>query len=363
MKSVPLDARAAFNILFVLQQYFPRNEAIRQQKDAIRRRIAADLQRQGPARVIQAKRVELHSEDEFERKYLRPGIPVILDKAAADWTCTREWSFESFKRRFGHETIKLVDRKGLSDDDFIDAKEYTEEQNFGEFLDTVLAGGRKYMRFSPLLEKFPELMADFDQRYMRRMAHAAFGVTFLAFIGGAGTVTPLHNAITPFFFINVCGIKRWTLIPNNFLAVLNPGSDGLGYNFSEANLDAVDPDRFTGLESIDRMEAVLYPGDILFVPSWTWHCVRNEAPTIGVRCGLIRPSSMIGNSLTLSFMRFFAARDPSIFDVAYHILFKKYIPESEWIIGSRIFWQGNVTARDHSRNSRTERSGSPSDTK
>jgi hypothetical protein len=342
MKSVTFNARAEYNVLYTLQQYFPRNEAIREKKDAVRRRIVAELQKQGPGRTIPVKRIRNLSEEDFERDYLRPNIPVILEGAAADWPCTREWSFESFKRRFGDSTIKLVQRKGVSDDDldFDYSPEYTEECNFGEFLDQVLAGGRKYMRFSPLLEKFPELAADFDKEYMTGMAHSSLGVLFHLFIGGVGTKTPLHNAMTPFVFINICGVKRWTLIPNNFIAVLNPGqADGLGHNDTKADLEAVDSEIYPGLDSIDRLEAVMQPGDLLFVPAWTWHCVKNEAPTIGVRCGMIRPTSMVSPSLTLSFIRFFVVRNPSILTVIYNIFFKKYIPEDRWLLSPRIFWR------------------------
>ncbi len=206
MKQVPLKARAQYEVLFVLEHYLRKSQRISRQKEKARLRIADHVAKQGKGRVIQVERLtEKLSPEDFFRRYLSRGIPVILDKAAADWTCTREWSFDVFNQRYGRETIKLVNKIGLSDDDFVDEREFSEEIEFGAFLDQVLNGGRKYMRFSPLLEKFPELANDFDKPFLREMSGNSWGVTYELFIGGKGTITPLHNAMTPFFFVNVRG--------------------------------------------------------------------------------------------------------------------------------------------------------------
>ena len=40
-------------------------------------------------------------------------------------------------------------------------------------------------------------------------------------------------------------------------------------------------------------------GDILYLPSWMWHSVKNEAPTIGVRCGFVYIKGMLMEAPTL----------------------------------------------------------------
>jgi hypothetical protein len=330
MKQVPLKDRAQFELFFVLEHYLRKNERIARQKEKARLRIADHVTKQGKGKAIQVERLtEKISPEDFFRRYLSKGVPVILDKAAADWTCVREWSFDAFKQRFGPETIKLVQKVGLSDDDFIDEREFSEEIEFGAFLDQVLSGGRKYMRFSPLLEKFPELAKDFDKKFLREMSGNSWGITYELFIGGKGTITPLHNAMTPFFFVNVCGIKHWTLIPCRYLAIMNPPADGANYNHSDVDLNLSNVDRFPGLDCIDRMEAVLGPSDVLFNPAWMWHCVQNEAPTIGVRCGFINIRTMISESPTLAFIRVFAARNPSLPEALYYAMFKKNLAQRE----------------------------------
>jgi hypothetical protein len=171
-----------------------------------------------------------------------------------------------------------------------------------------------------LLEQFPELLDDFDQDFFRRMTGHTWGLTYQLFIGGKGSYTPLHNAITPFFFANSVGVKRWALIPCKYLPLINPSTDGFGYNHSDAQVTGDNGDRFPGFESIDRMEAVLQPGDVYFNPPWMWHAVENDTPTIGVRCGFVHPKGMLAASMTLTMTRIFAARNPSLWEAFRHSL-------------------------------------------
>jgi hypothetical protein len=88
------------------------------------------------------------------------------------------------------------------------------------------------MRFSPLLERFPELLDDFNHEFFKQMSGNNWGVTYQMFVGGTNSYTPLHNAMTSFFFVNVCGAKRWVMIRITTLPILNPSADGFGYNHS-----------------------------------------------------------------------------------------------------------------------------------
>jgi hypothetical protein len=302
--------------------------------------VAKHLAEGGPGKVVPVERVSSLSPQEFRTRYLATGTPVILDKGAANWPCTKSWSFDGFRRRFGDATLKLVHHKGLSDDDVMLEREYTDEMKFGDFLDQALTDGTKYMRFSPILEMFPELVGDFDMSFLRGMpGPMSLGTTFEAFIGGKKTFTPLHNAPTPFFFVNVCGIKRWALIPNHYLPVLNPAADGMSYNHSGADVGRPDAAAFPGLDHIDRMEAVLEPGDLFFMPSWLWHSVQNEAATIGVRCGFIYPKSMLSESATLFMIRVFAARNPTLGQVLYHTLLKRNLPQRKnMLLQPKMYW-------------------------
>ena len=190
------------------------------------------------------------------------------------------------------------------------------------------------MRFAPLLERFPQLREEFNGKFFTEMMGWNFGVIHHMFIGGPRGYTPLHNAITPFFFVNICGVKRWTMIPNQYLDLLDPAADGFGYNHSAANIDLSNVDAFPGFDCVDRMEAVLQPGDVLFVPSWMWHCVQNDSATIGLRYGFYHPRTMVSECYTLFMIRLVAGR-PSVLTGLYYSLVRKNVPQdgNEIMIG------------------------------
>lgn len=338
MKRVALTDRGAFELLFLLEHYFPKARWIEAQKAATRARVAERLQNGAPGTVTAVERVKEISPRDFRRRYLSKGVPLILENGAATWPLASGWSFDGFRRRFGDESIKLVQRKGVAaDHEILTGREYSEEIRFGDFIDQVENGGGKYMRFSPLLEKFPELLDDFDHDFFKQMSGNRWGLTYQMFMGATGSFTPLHNAMTGFFFVNVCGVKRWALIPNHYLSVLNPSADGLGYNHSKAEADLSNAASFPGLDRIDRMEAVMQPGDILYLPSWMWHSVKNDSPTIGVRCGFVYVKGMLMEAPTLSFIRLFAARNPSTLEALYYVFFKNNLPERDkWLLTAKL---------------------------
>src|SRR5262249_34409761 len=152
-------------------------------------RIVDEVRRAGKGRTIQVDRRRDLTPAEFRERYLAKRIPVVIEGAAASWS-TKHWSFEAFDRRFGRQTIKLLQRKGLP----------PQEIGFSAFLKHVLDGGRTYLRYLPILERFPELLADFDHAFFQQMVRSRLGMSFQLFIGGNGTATPFHNEIVPFLY-------------------------------------------------------------------------------------------------------------------------------------------------------------------
>lgn len=330
MNTIPLSDRASFNLAFLLEHYFPTRPWVTRRKELARQRAAQALSKQHRGTMTPVERVSSVSPAEFRKRYLSRGVPVIIENGCRTWPLASRWSFDQFRARYGSEMIKLVQHKGVAaDHEVIEGREFSEEIQLGALIDQLLAGGGKYMRFSPLLEKFPELLDDFDHAFFKQMTGNNWGITYQLFMGGPGTFTPLHNAITPFFFVNVCGVKRWELIPNHYLPVLYPDADGFGYNHSKVQSDLSNLADYPGFDHVDRLDVVMQPGDILFLPPWMWHSVKNDSPTIGIRCGFISPRSMLAEAFTLSFIRLFAARNPSTLESLYYVFFEKNLPQRD----------------------------------
>jgi hypothetical protein len=320
--------QSEFNAVFLLRHLIRHSKQLEHRQTQTRNRIGDLLKRQGPAPMREIARRRNLSPEEFRREYLWKGVPVVLEQAAAEWPSSRTWGLEALKSKYGDRTLRIIFQRGLTDHMPLGTREYAETIQFGEFLDDVQASrSKKYLRFSPILEEFPELREDLDLDYLTSLPDHSFGMTFQAFVGGKGTYTPLHNASTPFFFVNVAGVKRWALLSNDYLPVVDPHPSGFSYNHSDADLVCPDNTRYPGLDCVPRESAVLEPGDILYLPSWYWHSVQNESPTVGVRCGFLYPRSMVGESPLLALVRILGAREPSLLESIYYQFFKQNLQE------------------------------------
>ena len=337
MRRVPLRSRVAYNVVYASEHVFRRSPRVKRARARLHDTIVSGVRAQGPGRIFEVDRRPGLTPSEFRKEYLGRGLPVVIPGGAAEWPLMSTWSFDYFRDTYGDETIKLVQRDGLTDDDVRYEREFSEEILFRAFLDNVLEGGRKYMRFSPLLEQFPALLQDLDYGFFRRMIGPWWGQAFQLFIGGTTTITPFHNAMSPFFFTMVSGSKRWSLVPNQYLAIMNPPADTEQYNHSDVSLDLSNDEEFPGIGSIDTFQADIEAGDLLFVPSWMWHGVFNKTPTIGIRCGFMNVREALRQAPTLAAGRLLFG-DPNIFRWLYYSYVKTDLPDrDDLLLTSRMF--------------------------
>src|SRR5271155_5328715 len=94
MRQISPKDRGLSNALFLLHHFAPASSRVQGWRDAVRLLVAKRLQEGGPGKVIPVERVKSLSPKEFRARYLATGTPVILDKGAADWPCTKSWSFD-----------------------------------------------------------------------------------------------------------------------------------------------------------------------------------------------------------------------------------------------------------------------------
>jgi hypothetical protein len=146
----------------------------------------------------------------------------------------------------------------------------------GDFIDLILRTGptnNVYLvarndvlsqpRLAPLLDdiRWPDGLLD-PEAPLRRSARL--------WIGPAGTVTPLHCDNRHILLVQVYGRKRVKLISPFYLSAV--------YNtrecFSDVDAEAIDLDRFPAMRGVPVLEAVLEPGEALFLPVGWWHWVR-----------------------------------------------------------------------------------------
>lgn len=246
--------------------------------------IKATLEKKGTSTIIPVERVKDLSVEKFKNYYVKYGIPVVFEGAAKDWEAINKWSPEYFKEVYGNDEVPLVDAfyldKGVT------------HLKLKEIIDEVLKGQNSYLRFYNLLHRHPECYNEFDQSWLKSLKHAKSYVEFTqVFIGGAKSMTGMHNSHADNLFVQVYGEKEWVLYPNYFMPLIDPPSTTggtyriapmRGKNGQPFNAFYPDFETYPLYQYIDGYNVVLKPGDVFYNPPYMWHTVRNNTDSIGI---------------------------------------------------------------------------------
>ena len=197
------------------------------------------------------------------------------------------------------ERLVPVELGALHRSDGSDGSAWSERiMSLGEFIDTHVrepahGGGEPsaaarigYLAQHPLFEQLPSLRRDFDVPPLCGVGRC--GVQHAnAWLGPAGTVTPLHFDSYDNVLTQVCGYKRVRLYAPSQTPLLYPKAAGGGGvdaqgNVSAVDVEAPDLDRFPDFARAKCTEAMLGPGEGLFIPAGTWHHVRSMTPAFSI---------------------------------------------------------------------------------
>lgn len=245
---------------------------------------------------------------EFKSTYFKKSKPVVFKGAAKKWPCCQKWDLSYFDNKLGRKDILLVDVDGLS-------AQKTENKfeiiSVGDLVSNITSGGDKYLRFSPLVEQIPELSRDLNLNWLNSLkTRWSIGNTYYLFVGGKKTVTHLHCDQPCNLFVQVYGRKKWTLIPVDQSLLVYPQATQTAYFKSSADLQNLDSQKHPLVKKATRMEVILEPGDVLYVPPHVWHFVENLTDTIGVGYRFSSLSAAVRSSSVFTFLRFCAQNPP-----------------------------------------------------
>lgn len=233
-------------------------------------------------RVPRVDRLTAH---EIEREHLARGRPVVWSGAAAAWPAAR-WTLAGMIDRAGEREVDVAassdGRYGYSVDGerefpripmlLRDAARWIEHRAPGE--------PHLYVMQQPLIELCPELMNDLDLSALPASI-AEHDAHF--WLGGAGTVAPLHYDPVHNVYAQVYGCKRMLLFSPDDLAGLDPNPITSEYPHV-SRVDPEDPDllRSPAFAAFRPWEVDLDPGDLLILPAFSWHHVRAASLSMSV---------------------------------------------------------------------------------
>ncbi len=233
------------------------------------------LQQFDPAFSIIERRSGLTAQELFE-DYFLANRPVIVTDMADQWPGLRQWSPAYLKQKFGNVEVEV--QQGRSNDKNYEQNkmQLRQKMTLGAFVDRVESAGASndfYLTANNEALKTGPLMKLFDDigPLPPYLAPDTLRQNTFLWFGPTGTVTPLHHDTIHLFHLQVVGRKRWRFI--------SPLQTPLVYNytgvFSQVDLETPDLNRFPLFAQATIIDAVVEPGEAIFLPLAWWHHVRS----------------------------------------------------------------------------------------
>lgn len=240
-------------------------------------------------KLTPVKSTENISSEAFILNHMKACKPIILkDFVEKDSPAYQKWNYEYFKEIAGETKVNVYGSE-LESIDRVASKPVA-ETNFSEYLDLISTKTTEYRLFLfNLLSIKPELKDDLHYRDVTK-GKVLKWLPFM-FFGGKGSITRNHIDIdmSHVFITQFQGIKRIWLFPWEQSDLMYK----LPYNFhSLVNLQEADYEKYPALKRLKGYEAVIKPGETLYIPSGWWHYIQYETEGYSVSVRAL-PSSLL----------------------------------------------------------------------
>ncbi|WP_333597377.1 cupin-like domain-containing protein [Chryseobacterium flavum] len=225
-------------------------------------------------KLIPAEKVKKINSKTFIDTYMKPRKPVILEDFIDPGSpAFKKWNYDYFRKIAGDQKVNIYGSELESLDRV--ASSPVAHTSFSEYLDLITTSPTEHRLFLfNLLTLKPELKNDLHYNDVTNGKIVKW-LPFM-FFGGEGSVTRNHIDIdmSHVFITQFEGIKRIWVFPWEQSDLMYR----LPYNFhSLANIKSPDYRKFPALRYVKGFEAILHPGETLYIPSGWWHYIQYES--------------------------------------------------------------------------------------
>lgn len=234
--------------------------------------------------------------------YLEAGEPVLIEGGLQHAAALRRWTLPFLRERFGSMRVPVSIDLPLSAVPYrFCADDHDREMPLSEFLDLLQSpDGRPCYMHAILLDQFDTLGQDLEHGHL---VGFDTGYRFSQiWIGSRDTRSGLHLDGDHNLFTQVMGRKHVFLVPPEQSPLVYP----LVSDFCKSQVDVEafangrgDARRFPGFQRALLMEAIVHPGDVLFIPALWWHHLRSLDISISVSHHLTSSFSLLAHARLL----------------------------------------------------------------
>lgn len=227
-------------------------------------------------------RYELPSLDAFARECFQPRAPAVLLGVLDGWPALTRW-------RDLHYLIDVAGERTVPVE--VGAHYLADGWNqqlmpLERFLRTCIhaadsADSRGYLAQHDVFEQAPALRRDFTAPDYVCLGGGELRACN-AWLGPAGTVTPLHTDPHHNLLCQVVGVKHARLYAPQHGAALYPHAAPPFTNSSRVNAFAPDDVRFPRFAGAPFVDVDLQPGEVLYIPPGWWHTLVARTSSFSV---------------------------------------------------------------------------------
>ncbi|MFN6479647.1 cupin-like domain-containing protein [Nostoc sp. DedQUE07] len=213
--------------------------------------------------------------------------PFIIKDVAQYWDACNNWTNDYLIKKCGNNLVPVrffkkdfwQDYKNFAyEDGYETPKEMKLEEYINNHIEDRVSKNNNihslecYLNQAYFEERFPEIIGDITYpEYFNRKAFVMlwFGLSSKSFSSNS----PLHFDLSHNLFAQIRGRKRVLLFPpSNYLSFYPPleARSGAAYD-SKVNPDLLNLELFPKFPWQEKIEFVLQPGEILYLPPFWWH--------------------------------------------------------------------------------------------
>ena len=216
--------------------------------------------------------VENITKEEFEEKYLKPRIPVVIRGMAKNWPAYEKWNLDYMKETVGDVEVPLYDSSKADPSAPINAS--AAKMKFADYIELIrnTPTDLRIFLFDPikhapkLLKDYlspKDLMGGFLDKYPNMFFGGKGSVTFLHFDIDMAHIFHTHfNGRTHILLFDYKWKERLYQIPY------------ATYALEDYDISNPDFEKFPALDGVEGIECFLEHGDTLFIPTGWWHWMK-----------------------------------------------------------------------------------------
>lgn len=223
----------------------------------------------------EVERISEISAKDFQKFYVKPQKPVVVEKITEDWPAFEKWNFEYIKQIAGEKTVPLYNNDPV--DYSKKVNEPVAKMKMGEYVDLLREGPTDLRIFLyNLMKQVPELQDDYK---MPDLGLNLFKSLPMLFFGGENSNVFMHYDIdlANILHFHFAGKKRCLIVP--------PEQSKYMYKIpysvicrEDIDFDNPDFDKWPALKNVSPLVADLSHGEMLYMPEGYWHYMKYLTP-------------------------------------------------------------------------------------